>query len=116
MGSNPFCRQNIDEELQSLLNLFQGKAVPTSPIWAFRAGLALWIIDAFLVRASENAIRDHYRACLMLAKKARDLFADDGIAPNVSSIGEPAFKQIRLVAFIRIIATAIFVARSAVGP
>jgi len=37
----------------------------------------------------------------MLAKKARDLFADDGVAPNVISIGEPAFKQIRLVAFIR---------------
>ena len=42
---------------------------------------------------------------------------NEGVVANVSTFGEPAFEQIRLVAFIRDeTATAIFVARSAVGP
>ena len=53
------------------------------------------------MRASENAICDHYRAHLVSADKLRDLLTNKGVVANVSSFGEPAFEQIRLAAFIR---------------
>jgi hypothetical protein len=59
------------------------------------------IIDAFLVRASENTVRYNDGAYVILTEKARDLVADNGIVADVGSIGEPTFDKIRLIAFIR---------------
>jgi hypothetical protein len=59
------------------------------------------IIDAFLVRASENTVRYDDGAYVMLTEKARNLVADNGVVADVGSIGEPAFEKIGLIAFVR---------------
>ncbi len=101
-GSNPaFGAIPSRSEIADLLNAFVGEAIASCPIGALRAGLALWIIDAFFMRASENAISQYHGAYLMLTEKVRDLLADDGVAPDVGSFGEPTLEQIGLTAFIR---------------
>ena len=78
-----------------------GEAVAACPKRALGAGLALRIVDTFLVRASDDAIRDHDGKYAMLTEEARNLIADNGVVPDVGSFGEPALEQIWLVACVR---------------
>jgi hypothetical protein len=86
---------------RKLLDPFVGESVAACPIGALWARLALWIIGAFLMRASEDAICDYDRTHLILAEKFRDLLADESVVANVGSFGKPAFELIGLIAFIR---------------
>jgi hypothetical protein len=88
-------------EIGCLLNAFVSEAVASSPIGALRAGLALWVVDAFFMRAPDNAIRKNHRAYVMLKEKVRDLLAGDGVVADVSSFRELTLEQIGPTAFIR---------------
>ena len=83
------------------MNAFVGEAVASSPIGALRAGLALWVIDAFFMRAPDNAVCKYDGAYVMLTEKVRDFLAGDGVTADVCSFREPTLEQIGLTAFIR---------------
>lgn len=85
--------------MRDLLDTFVGESVAARPIGALWARLALRIINAFLMRASENAIRNHYRAYLVSTEKIGDLLTNEGVVTNVGTFGEPALEQIGLAAF-----------------
>ena len=76
------------------------EAITACPVRALRAGLAIWIVDAFFVRASDDPICHHDGTYFMLTEETRDLVTDVGVVPYVGSFGEPALDQIWLVAFI----------------
>jgi hypothetical protein len=67
------------------VDAFVGESVAVCPIRTLRARLAIRIINAFLMWASENAIGGNDRAHLMLAEKIRDLIANERIEADVGS-------------------------------
>jgi hypothetical protein len=88
-------------EIAELLNAFVSEAVASGPIGALRAGLAVWVIDAFIMRAPDNAICNYHGACVMLTEKVRDPLAGECVVADVCSFREPTLDQIGLTAFIR---------------
>jgi hypothetical protein len=83
------------------MDAFVSEAVAACPIGALWAGLAFWIIDAFLMWASKDALHSHDGQYLMLTEKVTDFLTDDEVVADVIATGEPAFEQIGFVAFIR---------------
>jgi hypothetical protein len=65
------------------MDAFVSEAVAACPIGALWAGLAFWIIDAFLMWASEDALRSHDGQYLMLTEKVRDFLTDDEVVADV---------------------------------
>ena len=95
--ANPEVAQFLDlfpirREIADLLNAFVSEAVASSLIGALRAGLALWVIDAFFMRAPDDAVCKYHGAYVMLTEKVRDLLTGDGVVADVRSFRKPTLK------------------------
>jgi hypothetical protein len=85
---------------QASLDEFMGKAVATRPERTLRARLTKRVIDAFFVRATDDAVNCNHRADRMPAEKCLDLQANHCVAANVLSLGKPPFQRIRILSLV----------------
>ena len=69
--------QAAEKPRARLVDAFMGEAVAARPIRAVRAGVAFGVVDAFLVRAADDAVGHDHGASLVLAKEGLDLLTDN---------------------------------------
>ena len=81
-----------------------------------RAGFSFGVVDAFFVRAADDAVGNYNRPYVLCFDECSDLFSDDRIQTYIGFLREPAFERIGFEVSSLKMPTAIFVAVSAVGP
>jgi hypothetical protein len=82
------------------LDAFASEAIAASPVRALRAGFSLWVVDAFFVRAADEAVGDDHRLGGVLFEEGENLLANGGVGTDVGILGEPTFKRVRLAALV----------------
>jgi hypothetical protein len=74
-----------------------GKAVATGPVRALRAGFSLGVVNAFFVRAADEAVGNDHGLGSVLFEEGHNLLADGGVVAYVRIFGKPAFQWVWLV-------------------
>jgi hypothetical protein len=65
-----------------------------------RAGFSFGVVDAFFVRAADDAVGSYNRPNVLCFDECSDLFSDDGIQTYIGFPREPAFERIGITVFI----------------
>ncbi len=76
--------------------LATGPTVTPRPERATRAGFSLRVVDALLMRTTNDAIYHRYRANLMSTQEDGDFGANRHIAAHVAALGEPSVQIDRI--------------------
>lgn len=84
----------------SSLDALASEAVATSPVRTLRAGFSLGVVDAFLMRTSDEAIGDDHGLGGVLFEEGENLLANDGVGAHVGVFREPTFKGVGFAAFV----------------
>jgi hypothetical protein len=67
---------------------------------ATEARFSFGVVDAFFVRAADDAVGDDYGLGSVLFEEGDDLLAHSGVGAHVHALGEPTFERSRLVALV----------------
>lgn len=76
------------------------EAVAPGPIGAPRAGFSLGVINAFFVRAANEAVGGDHGLGAVLFEESENLLASGGVVAHVSIFGEPAFEWVRILTLV----------------
>jgi hypothetical protein len=77
-----------------------GEAVASGPVGAPRAGFSLGVVDAFFVRAADEAVGDDHGLGGMLFEEGENLLANVRVVAHIGIFGEPTFEWVRLMTLI----------------
>jgi hypothetical protein len=89
-----------DKMLRKLLDSFERPAVTASPVGTLWAGISFGVVDAFFVRAADDAVGNYDRPNVLCFDECSDLFSDDGIQTYIGFLREPAFERIGFEVFL----------------
>ena len=89
-----------DKMFRKLLDSFERPAVTASPVGTLRAGFSFGVVDAFFVRAADDAVGNYNRPNVLCFDECSDLFSDDRIQTYIGFLREPAFERIGITVFI----------------
>ena len=79
------------------MDALAGETVAPRPVGALRAGFSLGVVDAFFVRAADEAIGDDHGLGGVLFEEGDNVLANGEVVAYVGIFGKPAFEWIRLV-------------------
>ena len=65
-----------------------------------RAGFSFGVVDAFFVRAADDAVGNYNRPNVLCFDECSDLFSDHGIQTYIGFLTEPAFERIGFEVFL----------------
>lgn len=82
------------------LNALAREAITSGPVGALRAGLSVRVVDAFLVRATNDAVGDDHGLGSVLFEEGEYLLADSLVGADVDVLRDSAFERVRLAALI----------------
>jgi len=82
------------------MDAFVGEAVAASPEWALGARFPFRVIDAFFVRAANNAISYDHGFGGVLSQKVENLLANSRVSAHIRVLGEPSLERIGVAAFV----------------
>ena len=69
------------------------------PEWASWAVFPVGVVDAFLMRTANDAIKGRDRLCPVLLDETNNCFSDFRIGSHIARFGEPSFEYRSLFAF-----------------
>jgi len=76
------------------------EAVAPSPVRALRAGFSLWVVNAFFVRATDEAVGGDHGPDAVFFEESDDFFANGGVIAHVGLFGEQAHEWIRIMTLV----------------
>jgi len=82
------------------MDAFVGEAVAASPERALGARFPLRIINAFFVRATNDAVSYDHGFGGVLSQKGEDLLANYRVSAHIHVLGKPSFERIGIAAFV----------------